>query len=260
MLIPAGKRVATRAAIGRFNMTDVSVGSVASHYTSAANTGPTVSATWFAFCAFLFARPFTAVTNLGWFFGRGATGGAAGGWYLTGDATNIFWRFPGPSVNGTQYAWVQTDIGRVMFCAAQIVGGNVLSYLNGALLGSVAVVPQAPDATTVTFIGSNGSGTVAGTGAAVIWGGVMDGYDSTGYVSTTFGNGTVGLLAQLQEDLQQGRDPTWPRATAVNSDYLWRAQDAVSGSGGAATWVDTISSVSLARTGAPQVYGTPVRY
>lgn len=260
MLVPAGRRTVGRSAIGRFNMTDASVGGVASYFSSAANVGPTVSATWFAFCAFLFCRPFTAGANLGWLFGRALAGGAAGGWYLTGDATNIFWRFPGPTVNGTQYAWQPTDIGRVMFCAAQIVGGNVLSYLNGTLLGSVPVVPQAPDATTVSFIGSNGVATAAGTGAAVIWGGVMNGYDSTGFVSPIFGNGTTGLLAQLGEDLQQGRNPTWPRAAVANSDYLWRAQDAVAGSGTTATWVDQYSAISLGRTGAPQVYGTPVRY
>lgn len=261
MLVPAGRRVVGRSAIGRFNSSDASVGGVNSYYISALNVGPTISATWFAFCAFLFTRPFTAGANLGWFFGRSAAGGAAGGWYLTGDATNIFWRFPsGATSNGTQYAWLPTDIGRVMVCAAQIVGGNVLSYLNGTLLGSVAVTPLAPDGTTRTFIGSTGLGTVAGTGAALIWGGVMNGYDSTGFTSPVFGNGTTGLLAQFGEDLQQGRDPTWPRAAVANSDWLWRSQDAVAGSAGAATWTDIYSSIPVDRTGAPQVYGTPVRY
>jgi len=267
MLVPPNKRVCARAAVGRFNQADASVGGVNSYFTSAANVGPTITTTMIAFCAFTPVRPFLATANVAWLFGHAGGGGAAaGGFCLDISNTLIMKWIMRNGTDSSAYTLQQPELGpsgRTIFSvmvhslAAPI---GLSHYVNGTLIGTVASVFTVPDATTVTFVGSSAVGTTGNTGGAVMDCGVLIGYDGSTFVSSVFGNGITGLMGQWMEDLQQGRDLTWPRAAAANSDYYWPARDIANGMSVGPTWTDRYSSIALTRTGNPQMYSTPVRF
>ncbi len=216
MIVPGDKRVVSRMAVGKIN---------GSHYYGVAG-GP-VGATTMTFAVIVTARRSLAGGGQTFFSGTNLSTGT-GGWLLGvgAGALNIMAVSGAGIVTNNQAiagTWPRvTDIGRTFVIVGCLVGGS----LSSSVFGEVAVAPTAvvgyiaKPAGQRTAIGTNDA---LGTGITQLCTvsdcAMLQGYDGTGFISATFGNGLAGLAAMWAEDVQQGRAMKWPRVAAVSSDW-----------------------------------------
>ncbi len=126
------------------------------------------------------------------------------------------------SVNITAPAFTALNVGRTFICICTYSNGTVSLWLNAVAVAPVTLGTGYTSAALGTSIGGI-SASPAPPGWRIHAAGMLDGIDLTAQIAT--------LTAQWQEDCQQGRAPTWPRVAAVNSDWLWLADDIVGGGG-----------------------------
>lgn len=255
MIIPGDKRVAQRAAVS---------GLTTSRYYGAVG-GPVGAATMVWGVVFTMLRPGNA--NL--WSGTNLSSGV-GGWvaYLSGSALGVA-AVSGAGVVTTHQAFPgvfdkDVNFNRPFVLVGSLAGGFISSSLSG---GSTPATPTAMAGYTTkpvgqkTTIGTDDSLTNGGTGHTCMVHDtfMLEGYDGTAFASATYGNGLAGINAMWQEDLQQGRYLTWPRAMTT-ADWYFSARDVVLGGGALkSTWTDRgPNALVLSRTGAPQGSSMPM--
>lgn len=234
MLLSHDRRVVPVPALAGFRGTG--------SYATANPGGPAGSALMTFFAVFMAQRlPGTATTfeNI---FGRNNAGPA--GWGIYFSTTNLL-RFSAANatpaaVNVNTSVVLQTP----MVAIARYTNGTLDAWVNGVLVGTTTLGAGYTAHANATFIGNFQGGVDPARNCTIAECGMLNGFDIAATVATT--------TAQWQEDLQQGRDLTWPQTPDAQNDWYWSARDAVLGRDARATWTDRIQGAIMTRTGAPQ--------
>lgn len=268
MVAPFTSRVVNRPGIGGFRgVSGASPSVIYANAGGAGNTGPRGSATMtfftvfrpYSFAAFTAAAP--AQQGL---FGRLSLTAGASGWihyYNASQWIALVTNGAGGNVSHNIVSGSQVLIERAVVMITTLAGGNLNSWSSaGGLVGPTACVGYTPSIDArVVAIGNDATLTRPMLGTDIYDCGMMQNYDATGYNSALYGAGLAGFGAQIIDEVENGRDITWPTAAVVNTDFYWTAKD-IADPIGKATWTDRISSIGLTRTGMPSSSSTPPRF
>lgn len=269
MVAPLSARVVHRPGVGGFR--GVSGGAPSVIYANAGgagNTGPRGSATmtWFtAFRVNSFAPFAVGAPALQGLFGRLSLTAGGSGWiheYGASLWTAFLTNGAAGNVSHTIFTASDAVVGRAIVMISCLAGDQLRSWSNvSGLIGPTACVGYTPSVDArVVAIGNDATLTRPMLGTDIYDCGMLQNYDAnTNYNNALYGTGLAGFGAQIIDEIENGRDITWPTAAVVNTDFYWTAKDIATPICGP-TWTDRLSAISLTRTGAPSGSSTPPRF
>lgn len=247
MILSSDRRLCVREAVTGIR------GVNSSGFASAAGSGPAGSATMTFFT--LLRMHQTPVSN-SVPFGR-TNSGTTIGWCFVGTATTLRARIRnggGVTIDSPTVAVTGRDVDNLFLLVAALAADNLTLAVNGVSAGATATGGgyTAPGGTEATVVGGATGFFFPADDYNVLDCGLLNGYDATATIAS--------LSQQWMEDVQQGRDLTWPRAPVANSDWYWNPRDAIVGGAARANWIDRYSAVALARSGNVQGSSVPTLF
>lgn len=244
MITPDDERVVPMAAL---NLGPT--GNSGRAYVGATPSGPPGSATFTMFCIMNVVRQISVAGDIQQIFSKNVFSGAGGGWlnyYQNGSIVSIVTNSTPAGVIVSANLVTLGLIGQPLIYVASYVNGTLTAWINGSQTGTMTLGAGYTGNAIATGIGCRPSAPATNNllDIDVAHCGFLNGYDAAATVAA--------FTAQWQEDLQQGRDLTWPRAAVANSDWLWDPRDVCAGPATRATWTDRYSGVVLNKNADPQ--------